>query len=313
MEDIENDEEYEYAGDELPSPSLQQFGDEQEADQANGDSNEDEELSPTAKRLKTVVSEREKEIEDLKRQIEKNHLEIGRLATENSSLKSKALTEMLKIQQSHDVMIATFTGYSGVAVANTNGSLLSAQPTKLKQVFNVDEELGEIDSIDDINDPVRFSAHGVFPHAVDLNKKTHVRELQVENRRQITLTFKLVSKLDGRKATEKNVRHDGYLPFKLSILYADDHSQEVVKEDFTKLQLTDMCEPRFDSFRGQTMMNGKVVFHFKFNISSADTTPKGRSFVVKVTPDIDELANNDDLTITTPPFTIRSKVTAPKK
>ena len=307
----DEDEEYYDDSDGMPSPCMQEDqeaageteeDDGEEDDEEESDDDDDGELTPNAKRLKSVV-------DDYERVITKKDAEISRLEAENYELKNKALTEMLKIQQSHSALVNAFTGYAGVKIDSADKSSFSVQPTKIKQVFNVNEDIGESDSIDDIEAPVRFSASGVFPHAIDTNKKTHNRELQVENRRPVTLTFALVSKLDGRKVTEKSIREDGFLPFKMSILYADDQ-EEVSKDDFTKMELSDMCEPRFEKIRSQTMVKGKVVFMFKFNITSCDTSPKGRQFVVKVTPDVDELEDNEDLTIKTPPFTIRSKVTA---
>lgn len=280
------------------SPSVMQaFEDGEE------DDNEKDESSPTTKRLKSIEDEYE-------RVITKQSTTILRLEAENKDLKENALHEILNIQKSQQLLIEAFAGYAGVSISSISGSSFAIQPTKIEQVFNVNEQIGcDCSSIDHIDAPVRFSGSGSFPHAiVNIN---NMRQLQVENRRPVTLTFALVSKLCEMKVTEKNIREDGLLPFKMSILYADNHD-EVTKDDFTKTTVSDMCDPRYEIIRKKHMRNGKLVFMFKFNITSCDTTPKGRAFVVKVAPDVVSLENNVDLTMVTPPFVVRSKVTAGK-
>lgn len=274
------------------------------ADDEGIDSDEE---SPSArvKRMKTIKDEYERRICKLEARNQE-------LEAQNKDLKEKTFAELTKIQKSHAAMISAFSGYAGVQFEPFGSSSASLiQPVRLKQVFNINEALDEGDSLEDVKAPVRFSASGVFPHAIAENKKTHAREYQVEGRRRVSVKFVLCSKLDGRRLTEKVVREDGVLPFKMYLLYAD-NQDEVQVSDFAKMSFNNLTDPTFESIRTQNMVNGQIVFTVKFNVTSSDTTPKGRSFLLKVTPDVEGLVGNPDMTCISPPFNVRSKVTAEK-
>ena len=71
------------------------------------------------------------------------------------------------------------------------------------------------------------------------------------------------------------------------------------------------CIPVLEHIDSRQMMHSEVVFKWDvFRARSSDTNPKAREFMVKVTPNIPELRNHPDLTVTTPPFVVLSKVTA---
>ena len=253
-------------------------------------------------------SKRSRVDDGYERRIDKLKSEITRLKDENKQLKESAMSQLADIQSSNVQLINALSTYTGIRFQPGCNLLHSVQSVELKQLFNIN---GERYSIEMNTKPMRFSTSGVFPHAIAINKKTQSQELQVESRRPITLSFVLVNKLDGQRMTEKHIRDDGILPFKMSLHYADNNDL-VEKNDFRKMKLLDLTEPKFEVIRTHNMVGGKVIFQFRFQITSCDATPRGRSFVVKITPDVKDLEYLPNLTCTTPAFNIRSKVTALK-
>jgi len=261
-------------------------------------------------------SKRQKTEDEKDRRIAKLEEENSKLRKQNDEIKNTMMPKMLEVRETTGMLIKAFSAYSGVSMTSSGGDSSDAsgsiQSVKLKQVFNIGDGAVSCEQVDDIDAPVRFSATGSFPHAIDTNVRTQSREFQLEARRKLTLKYVLVSKLDDRKVNEKWIRADGCVPFKISVQYADNRD-EVYKSDFQRVALNDMTDPKFDLINTQKMLNGELSFNFQVRFTSCDTTPKHRQFIFKVTPDIEGLVDNPDLTIFTPPFSVRSKVTAQKK
>ena len=123
--------------------------------------------------------------------------------------------------------------------------------------------------------------------------------------RNATFKFHLLHKDGNVRVSEQAVRSDGRMLFKASLLYAD--KNEAVKlEDFPNLD--NLSDPPFAEASKAGMVNGTVHFVFKFKVSSMDTKPRHRQFVLKVTPDMDDMVDNPNLTVLTPAFTVAAKV-----
>lgn len=185
------------------------------------------------------------------------------------------------------------------------------EQVRLEQLFNIgDSSKTTLADFDSINAPARFRVPLAFPHAIESSARTK-REAQVEARRKICLDF--VLKENDTYATEKRVRQDGNLPFTLSILYSL-NNDEVYSSDFAGCGIDDLTKPKFESFRTQRMVNGRVSFgEFNLCFTSCDTTPRHQLFRFKVTPADEELKDDPALTVLTPVFRVRSKVSVLKK
>jgi hypothetical protein len=159
--------------------------------------------------------------------------------------------------------------------------------------------------------PFRFPDTGAFPHAIDKNVRTKLREYQVEQRRIVNFVFSAKFD-DGSSATEHDISPSGFVPYKMQFLYADDGT-DVNAGDFTRVSVDSLCHPNADLISERNMTNGELVFRInRFNVASTDTSPRHREFMVRVAPTDPELAKNQNLVVTSPPFVIRAKVTAPK-
>jgi hypothetical protein len=146
---------------------------------------------------------------------------------------------------------------------------------------------------------------------VDDNSRTHLRENQVEQRRITNFVFAATFE-DGSYASEYDIKPDGLVPYQMQFLYTD-NNVEVQTGDFTKAVVDNLCHPKEDLISTRNMVNGELVFTInRFNVASTDTAPRHRAFVVRVTPIDPSLVGNTDLTVTSPPFVIRAKVTAAK-
>lgn len=290
---------------------MSEYGDETGAESAEESAEEDsdeefEESEGRSKRQKTAARDSERLVAELQKKVEKLEGENQHLRSENEGIKNRMLSEIQKIQSSHAVLINEFTAFAGLQATPD----YSKHGVRLKQVFTLDKTTNEYDSLAGFEAPTRFSLTGAFPHAVALNKKTKNRELQVECRRVVVMTWVLVSKVDGSRVTEKALP-SGELRFKLSLCYSD-NMDEVLSQDIKKSGANDPTEPKFDSMIHQNMVNGMISVEFRFNFTNSDIVQRNRSFVVKVVPNPDSCEGAEDLTCTTPPFIIRSKVTAPK-
>ena len=223
----------------------------------------------------------------------------------------------MNIRRGQESMVRVFSVYSGMSADIASEGISSAstlgtiEGIKLKQIFGFGNgTVTEYDSLDGVVAPNRFKAAGSFPHAVVLHKRTGARQYEVEGRRQVVMKFRLVYKLDDSPVSERLVRRDGMMPFKMTILYAD-NSEEVQRDDFDRLTIPNLTDPVLEHIDSRQMINSEVVFKWDvFRARSSDTNPKAREFMVKVTPNIPELRNHPDLTLTTHPFVVLSKVTA---
>ena len=243
--------------------------------------------------------------------------ENKRLRDENQTLRSNVSSELMNIRRGQEAMVHAFSVYSGMTPnllldrTFSDTTLGAIEGIALKQIFVVgDSAVVDKASIDSVVAPMRFKAAGSFPHAVVAHKRTGIRQYEVEGRRQVIMKFRLVNKLNDSPVSEHLVRSDGMLPFKMVILYAD-NGQEVHRSDFDRLSIPSLTDPCIEHIDTRQMMNSEVVFKWDtFHARSSDTNPKARKFVVKVTPKLPDLAMHPDLTVTTPPFLVMSKVTA---
>ncbi len=165
-------------------------------------------------------------------------------------------------------------------------------------------------NLEDIPMPHRFSDVGSFPHAVDENVKKHTREYQVESRRLTNFVFALFCDEDGSPATEKDIKASGEVMMKMSMLYADDYS-EVHPAHFTRAVVNNLVTPSSEINGEKTLKNGEVGYSVRFNVQSTETAPRHRPFVMRVGPSKGDEKYNENLVCYTPPFVVRSKVTAP--
>lgn len=283
----------------------EEYAEEEDLESASGS---DAEQSTTSSKRKRTDSE--KRIADLE-------TENKRLREENRALRNDVFPELMNIKRGQEAMVRVFSVYSGMSAELASEGISSAstlgtiEGIKLQQIFGFgDGTVTENDSLDGVAAPKRFKAAGSFPHAVVLHKRTGARQYEVEGRRQVVMKFRLVYKLDGNPASERLVRRDGMLPFKMTILYAD-NGDEVQRDEFDRLSIPNLTDPVLEHIDSRQMMNSEVVFKWDvFRARSSDTNPKAREFMVKVTPSIPELKNHPDLTVTTPPFVVLSKVTA---
>lgn len=165
-------------------------------------------------------------------------------------------------------------------------------------------------NLEDIAMPYRFSDTGSFPHAVGENVKKRTREYQVESRRLTNFTFALFYDEDGSPATEKDIKTSGDVMMQMSMLYADDYS-EVHTAHFTRAVVNSLVTPSSELNSEKTLKNGEVSYSVRFNIQSTETAPRHRSFVMRVGPSKGDEKYNENLVCYTPPFIVRSKVTAP--
>jgi len=325
----EEEEEEEYTEEE-------EYAEEEDPESASGS---DEEKSTTSSKRKSTDSEKriadleaenkrlreenpalrsdERKRTDSQKRIADLEAENKHLREENLALRSDVFTQLTNIRRGQESMVRVFSVYSGMSAELASDGISSAstlgtiEGIKLQQIFGFgDGTVTENDSIDSVAAPKRFKAAGSFPHAVSLHKRTGTRQYEVEGRRQVVMKFRLVYKLDGNPASERIVRSDGMLPFKMTILYAD-NGEEVQRDDFDRLCIPNLTDPVLEHIDTRQMMNSEVVFKWDvFRARSSDTNPKAREFMVKVTPHITELKHHPDLTLTTPPFVVLSKVTA---
>lgn len=128
------------------------------------------------------------------------------LRLENNELKEKVFKEILKVQQGQQAITRSFSALSGFSCGLVPGQPGSSSNSNsshvlhglcLKQVFIADGI--EYASIKDITAPNIFSSPGSFPHAILVDRKSNERVNEVLMTRKITMRFRLVHKLDGRR------------------------------------------------------------------------------------------------------------------
>lgn len=228
--------------------------------------------------------------------------EVAQLRKENRELKSTLIPEVKKIQTGQDIMVRTLSALFG-----TQSKSNALQGVELTQVLGISQSVQSISALDDIQPPMRFSAPGCFPHAIALNSRNNKRQYEIEARRRaISIKFELRYRLDGRKATEACLG-DGPHIFTFKICYADDGT-EVKPSHFTRMSVEHLTEPRENIINAKPMQNGEVAFEFKAVFTSNDTSPRHRDFMIKVMPLDMATRANPFLTVCTPPFIVRSKV-----
>jgi len=191
-------------------------------------------------------------------------------------------------------------------------SFSSVQPTSVRNVRKIvlRQIIRTPDGRDltDIAAPYRFSNVGAFPHAIDYSTRDNTRQYQLESRRVTNFTFLLFYDDDNKHATERDLNISG-LKMQLSMHYADDHTA-VCPEHFTRAAVENLVNPAIELDKSKTMENGEVSFSVRFCVQSTETSPRNRAFVMRVGPSLGSKCSDDNLICYTPPFVIRSKVTA---
>ena len=157
--------------------------------------------------------------------------------------------------------------------------------------------------------PYRFTNVGEFPHAVVIGRRSRCREYEIEARRPSTFAFQLVFKDTGEPASESDIS-DEPVQFKLEIVYAENGSL-VRASDFNR-DAPSLTSPSLEGIHLQNMTDGTLSWQFRTTFTSSDTKPRFSQFQVKVSPTGGEAVDNPNLTFTSIPFTIRSKVSAPR-
>jgi len=271
---------------------------------------EDEEASEHSEKRQRVDSGEGSRVAELE-------VENGNLKREIATLRNDVIPKLLEIKSGQESLIRVFGAYlssaMGVSLSTDSVQDVSkvAKSVKLVQVFGVgQDEIMLRNAIDDIPAPTRFKAIGSFPQAIVIDARTQQRQYQVESRRPTCLRFRLVNKLDGRRANESDLCPDAMLPFCMSMRFAD-NNKEVTETDFQRLTETTFTKPPLNKINVRQMTNGEVMFNIsRWDCTSSDSSPKSRSFVICVYPEHPDHADNVDLMVITPPFQIRSKVTA---
>lgn len=213
--------------------------------------------------------------------------EVARLVDENSSLKRQldsAISQKKKCTSIIDIKSGPH------------------KPVVLYQIVTTPS--GE--KLQDVQAPCRFSVSGAFPHAIVHDPNTNSRVYQLESRRPTDFKFCLRHKHDGSIASEHDVHPSGDVSFKLEIVYADNCSP-VRCIDFNN-GTKNLLFPDEKNIDTMKMVNGELLWRFRFNVSSSDTTPRNRRFAVRVYPV--EMPECEDMQCFTVPFVVRAKVTA---
>lgn len=234
--------------------------------------------------------------------------ENKRLKTENAKLKSVLIRELGAMRASHKALLFGLRDWSGALPDGAApGSQAPALGLKLVQTFSLGvfgqrtkRELMQMQA------PKRFSSVGSFPHALVFSERTQCRELQVEARRPVTLKFQLVDS-HGKTVVDHGLEKCGVPEFRLSIRNAAT-DEEISPSDFAKTSIKDLCDPMKASVDTRRVVEGELVFSFRFLFTSRDATAKNCSFYISVAPTDDAIAAKFDLGVSTPPFVLRAKV-----
>lgn len=310
-------------GDDEYDDAEEEEGEEGEGEEGEGEESDEE--SPTKKQRvmgNDVIQAQNQRLHGrvgvLNQEIEKLNTEKRLLEEANASLREKNAALQQDLDSCHTRISGLNTALAALASSpmqpmssGAGPSTAIASPLKRKVLLGMVIRTPSGRPLHEITPPYRFPDTGSFPHAVDDNSRTHLKENQLEQRRKTNFVFSATFE-DGTTASEYDIAPSGLVPYKLQFLYAD-NNEEVQTSDFTKAAVDALTHPKEDLIATRNMVNGELVFTInRFNVASTDTAPRHRAFVVKVSPTDPALADNPDLTVTSPPFIIRAKVTAPK-
>jgi hypothetical protein len=157
-----------------------------------------------------------------------------------------------------------------------------------------------------VDAPRRFSAADSFPHAV-VKLENDARMYEVEARRKCQITFQ-ARFLDGTPATEYDIDPSGSVRMRMRLYFANDMS-EVQPGNFAHLKLGALVEPKAELENSRLLVRGEVSFLFRCLFTSSDSRPRlGSQFVVQV-----EAEGHEGVVARSVPFTVKSKVTAPRE
>lgn len=244
------------------------------------------------------------------------HLELQRKLKRTKSELKAALAELQKLRRrvaaidDQNACAENIKIRSTLAVAGAHRAVMVSGPRRvvcLNQRFVTPGGR----ALCEVAAPYRFCEAGSFPHAIASNPRSGLREYQVEARRQTTLAFELSYADNGEAVTEQAIDVSGLIQFKMEVLYADDFAP-VRAQEIARHTVESVLTPRESVASLQNMTNGVLVWKFKFNMSSNDTFPRNRAFVIRVSPASGPHQHNEELCVFTPAFTVRSKVTAPR-
>jgi hypothetical protein len=244
---------------------------------------------------------------------------VSYLQEENCRLKTELLELRRKVSENMDILKEYQSSLTHILnigssdlMQNPGFNFVPIEDVKLIQVFCVGP-VGEhnmllCDSMDDFPVPIRFKTYGSFPHAIKLNRK-NVPIYEVESRRSTSFQFKLVNKRTGRTVDEREICSDGLLPFRIQISFADTNKQ-VTPADFGRLSSTTITKPPIQQISEKQITNGNISFDvIRWDCTSNDSYPRSRSFVLSISPSRSGFADAPDLSVTTHPFFIKSKIT----
>ena len=233
---------------------------------------------------------------------QKLHAEKAALASENEELKEQV--KRLKAQLDGERPAAAEEGALVLAVEAAPAAPPARELT-LKQVVASlnDTPLASVAA------PHRFTDVGIFPHSVVDGRRSRCREYEVEARRPTTFSFQLVWRDTGEPAKESDISSEP-VQFQIEFVYAENGSP-VRCSDFGR-NVTSLTTPAFEGIRLQNLTDGTLSWQFRTCFTSSDTKPRYSQFMAKVSPTGGEAIDMPGLTVASVPFTIRSKVSAPK-
>lgn len=277
-----SDEEYEY----FDGDGTSESGRESEEDVPAGESERESEAGGPRKRA------REGGAADLLAANQKLHAENATLAKANEELREQI--KRLKDQ---------VDGVRPAAAADDNAPAAPpARALMLKQIV-ASTQLASVAA------PRRFTAVGAFPHSVVVGRRSSCRDYEVEARRPTTFSYRLVWADTGEDANESDISKEA-VEFQIEFVYAE-NGCPVRCCDFNRA-LDSLTTPAFEGIRLQNLSDGTLSWQLRTCFTSSDTKPRYSQFQAKVSPTGGGAIDMPGLTVTSIPFTIRSKVTAPK-
>lgn len=276
----------------------EEMDDEDEEGEEAEEGEEGEEAPEPMQEEEDAVDQPETRLKNMRAAFDEMEKELKTLRNENSTLKA----ENARLTTAFDVATKRLVQAPASMLSRDN----MGPEVVLHQIFEVQQGC----RLEDIPAPHRFSSAGAFPHAIAVSLKTGFREYQVSKSRKITLKFNLAKKSDLSKASEHDVCPGGLLSFQMQVVYADNPDEAVKVSDFARSATDSITTHEGSSTK--SVVNGELFFTFQFTVSSRDTSPADRAFMVKVWPVDEALQRNPDLTQYTPAFIVRAKVTAPK-
>jgi hypothetical protein len=234
---------------------------------------------------------------------QKLHAEKAALASENEELREQV--KRLKAQLDGE---RPATAAEESALVPAAGGAPAAPPARDLTLKQVVASRGGT-PLASVAAPRRFTGVGTFPHAVVVGRRSRCREYEVEARRPTTFAFQLVWRDTGEPAKESDISSEP-VQFQIELVYAENGSP-VRCSDFGRT-VASLTTPAFEGIRLQNLTDGTLSWQFRTCFTSADTKPRYSQFMIKVSPTGGEAIDMPGLTATSVPFTIRSKVSAPK-